>query len=279
VVLERAQPWARIRRSIDVVRRSTNPAILTEAARHENAIASRVQSAILPGEIDVEGLAISAVMLPAEVVGGDYYDIIPVNDGCWLAIGDVAGHGLPAGVIMLMIQSAVQSLVRLSPRASPRDLVCALNGALYENVHNRMKSDEHVTFCLARYSPDGSLVFAGAHENILICRENGQCDSIPPKGVWLGILEDVSTVMPETCIQLGPGDVMLLFSDGVIEADDGRGKRFGIERLRGLLVANHDRSPQDVRDAIMDEVMRWGGRPQDDVTIVVVRCHGVYWGR
>src|SRR5687768_9235631 len=92
--------------------RSMNPAIMTEAARQENDIASRVQASILPGEIDVEGLAIAAQMIPAEVVGGDYYDIIPVNDGCWLAIGDVAGHGLAAGVIMLMIQSAVQSLVR-----------------------------------------------------------------------------------------------------------------------------------------------------------------------
>jgi sigma-B regulation protein RsbU (phosphoserine phosphatase) len=259
------------------VPRPTDPAILTEAARQENEIAGRVQAAILPGAVDVEGLAISALMLPAEVVGGDYYDIIPVEDGCWLAIGDVAGHGLSAGVIMLMIQSAVQSLVRLSPRASPRDLICALNGALYENIQNRMKRDEHVTFCLARYSPDGRLVFAGAHENILICRENGQCESIPPNGVWLGILEDVSTVMPEITIQLGPGDLMLLFSDGVTEADDHRGKRFGIDRLRELLVANRERSPQEVRDTVVDSLLRWGGRPADDVTLVVVRCHGVYW--
>jgi sigma-B regulation protein RsbU (phosphoserine phosphatase) len=260
-----------------VVRRQTDLAIMTEAARQENEIASRVQAAILPGEVDVEGLAISAVMLPAEVVGGDYYDIIPVEDGCWLAIGDVAGHGLSAGVIMLMIQSSVQSLVRLSPRANPRDLVCALNSALYENVHNRMKRDEHVTFCLARYSPDGRIVFAGAHENILICRANGQCESIPPNGVWLGILEDISTVTPETAVQLGPGDLMLLFSDGVIEADDGARKRFGFERLQELLVTNRERSPQEIRDAIVDAVLRWGGRPDDDVTLLVVRCHGVYW--
>jgi sigma-B regulation protein RsbU (phosphoserine phosphatase) len=258
-------------------RRLTNMAIMTEAARQENEIASRVQAAILPGEVDVEGLAISAVMLPAEVVGGDYYDIIPVEDGCWIAIGDVAGHGLSAGVIMLMIQSAVQSLVRCSPNASPRELVCALNGALYENIRNRMKTDEHVTFCLARYSPDGGLVFAGAHENILICRANGEFESIPPTGVWLAILDDVSSVMPDTRVQLGPGDIMVLFSDGVIEADDGTGKRFGLDRLRALVVAHHEGRPQEVRDTIMDEVMRWGGRPQDDVTIVVVRCHGVYW--
>jgi serine phosphatase RsbU (regulator of sigma subunit) len=261
-----------------VVRRKSDPAILTEAARQENEIASRVQAAILPGEVDVEGLAISALMLPAEVVGGDYYDIIPVEEGCWLAIGDVAGHGLSAGVIMLMIQSAVQSLVRLSPRAHPRDLVCALNRALYENIRNRMKRDEHVTFCLARYSPDGRVVFAGAHENILICRANGQCDSIAPNGVWLGILEDISTVTPETALQLGPGDLMLMFSDGVIEAADDARKRFGFERLRELLVANRERSPQEVRDTIVDAVVRWGGRPEDDVTVLVVRCHGVYWG-
>ena len=262
-----------------VARRLPVPATMTEAARQENEIASRVQSAILPGEVDVEGLAISATMLPAEIVGGDYYDIIPVEDGCWLAIGDVAGHGLAAGVIMLMIQSAVQSLVRLSPRASPREIVCALNGALYENIQNRMKRDEHVTFCLARYSPDGGLVFAGAHENILICRESGQCDSIPPNGMWLGILEDVSTVTHETRAQLGPGDVMLLFSDGVIEADNGAGARFGFERLRALLVANRERAPHEVRVAIMEAVLSWGGRPDDDVTLLVVRCHGVYWGR
>jgi sigma-B regulation protein RsbU (phosphoserine phosphatase) len=259
------------------VRRPSSPAIVTEAVRQENEIASRVQAAILPGEVDVEGLAISALMLPAEVVGGDYYDIIPVKDGCWLAIGDVAGHGLSAGVIMLMIQSAVQSLVRLSPRASPRDLVCALNGALYENIQKRMKRDEHVTFCLARYWPDGRLVFAGAHENILICREDGRCESIPPNGVWLGLLEDVREVTPEIALQLGPGDLMLLFSDGVTEADDHHGQRFGIARLRELLIANRDRSPPEVRDAMIDALLRWGGRPADDVTLVVVRCHGVYW--
>jgi len=252
---------------------------MTDAARQENEIACRVQTSILPGEVDVEGLAISAQMLPAEIVGGDYYDIIPVEDGCWLAIGDVAGHGLAAGVIMLMIQSAVQSLVRLSPRASPRDLVCALNGALFENIQNRMKRDEHVTFCLARYSADGRLVLAGAHESILICRESGQFDEIIPQGTWLGIIEDVSSVTPETVLHLGPGDLMLLFSDGIIEADDGKGARFGIDRLRKLLVANRERSPQDVRNTIVDAVLAWGGRmPDDDVTLLVIRCHGVYWG-
>ena len=111
--------------------------------------------------------------------------------------------------------------------------MCALNGALYENIRKRMKRDEHVTFCLARYSPDGGLVFAGAHENILICRSNGACEDIPPSGTWLGAMEDIRQDTPETTLQLGPGDIMLLFSDGVIEADDGQGARFGLRAPAG----------------------------------------------
>jgi sigma-B regulation protein RsbU (phosphoserine phosphatase) len=70
---------------------------------------------------------------------------------------------------------------------------------------------------------------------------------------------------------------MLLFTDGVFEANDGRGNRFGLERVRSLLVENRKRPPLEVRNTIMDAVMRWSGRPGDDVTILVVRCHGVYW--
>jgi len=176
-----------------------------------------------------------------------------------------------------MIQSAVQSLVRLSPRARPRDLVCALNGALYENIRKRMRRDEHVTFCLARYAPDGSLVFAGAHENILICREEGDCENIPTSGTWLGAMSDISEVTTDTTLHLGPGDIMLLFTDGVIEASNGHGAQFGFDRLRSLLVENRKRPALEVRNLIMDAVLRWSGRPDDDVTLLVVRCHGVYW--
>jgi serine phosphatase RsbU (regulator of sigma subunit) len=149
---------------------------------------------------------------------------------------------------------------------------------MVQTIRRRMNRDEHVTFCLARYSADGSLVLAGAHENILICRENGQCDNFLPNGVWLALIEDVRAATPETVLQLGPGDLMLLFTDGVIEAGDGKGARFGLERLRTLLVENRERSPQDVRNTILDAVLRWTGRPDDDVTLIVIRCHGVYWG-
>jgi serine phosphatase RsbU (regulator of sigma subunit) len=245
----------------------------------ENEIAGRMQTSVLPGEVDVEGLAISAEMLPAEVVGGDYYDIIPAEDGCWIAIGDVAGHGLAAGMIMLMIQGAVQSLVRMAPRASPSDVICALNEALYENIRRRMKRDEHVTFCLARYSADGQVVFAGGHENIVICRENGDFESIPARGTWLGARSDIRYATNDTTLQLQPGDVMVLLTDGAIEARNTSHEEFGTERLCQVLRACRAEPAPVIRGAIMRALRQWTDRFADDITLVVVRCHGVYWDR
>jgi sigma-B regulation protein RsbU (phosphoserine phosphatase) len=232
---------------------------------------------VLPGDIEIEGLGISGGMWPAEIVGGDYYDIIPVQDGCWLAVGDVAGHGLAAGLIMLMIQSTVQSLVRLSPQGHPRDIVCALNVVLYENVRERMKRDEHVTFCLARYRADGGLVFAGAHENVLIFRAGaGSFERIRCNGAWLGTMRDVNSVTSQTTVQLDPGDLMVLFTDGVIETRNEKGEPFGIERFSEHIMRGREASPRHIRKDVIDALLDWNPRPDDDITLVVVRCRGVH---
>src|SRR5438552_18526596 len=83
--------------------------------RSENEIASQIQRSILPGEVDIEGLEIVAAMQPTETVGGDYYDIIPVSDGCWIAIGDVAVDWLAAGLIRLRLQSDCLRLMITTP--------------------------------------------------------------------------------------------------------------------------------------------------------------------
>jgi serine phosphatase RsbU (regulator of sigma subunit) len=249
----------------------------SEDARRDNEIASDIQSSLLPGEIDVEGLEISAGMSPTEVIGGDYYDIIPIAGGAWIGIGDVAGHGLAAGLIMLMIQSTLQGLVAMNPSASPRDLVCVLNRVLYENIRKRMRRDEHVTFGLVRYSADGGLVFAGAHESVLICRANGDFEAIPLEGAWLGARKDISSVTKEKSVQLQPGDLMILFTDGVLEAMNESGEQFGPERFHRIIQEHRETPPYRIRHAIMEALREWAVDFDDDVTLVVIRCQGVYW--
>ena len=143
---------------------------LGEQLEKEMEIASTIQTAILPKEPAVAGLDITAAMLPAAEVGGDYYDVLPVDDGCWVGIGDVAGHGLVAGLVMMQTQAAIRALVRQNPNRSPRDLLADVNHVLYENVRGRMNQDEHMTMSLVRYHDDGRVVVAGAHQSIVICR-------------------------------------------------------------------------------------------------------------
>jgi sigma-B regulation protein RsbU (phosphoserine phosphatase) len=200
-----------------------------------------------------------------------------VPGGCWIGIGDVAGHGLGAGLIMVMIQSMVMTLVRSGEKARPRDIVCLLNRLLHENIRGRLNQDDHVTFCLMHYGGDGQVVFAGAHEEILLWRTTGACERIPTRGTWLGAVRDIERATEDQTLQLQPGDLMILYTDGLIEARNAAGKQFGFERLAAVVEKQRTASAQVIKKTILSRIRRWTARQEDDVTVIVVRCQGVYW--
>ncbi len=111
-----------------------------EQADNEMRIAANIQTMILPQKYSIGNLDVAATMVPAVNVGGDYYDIHPTSDGCWLGIGDVVGHGLRSGLIMLMLQSAVSGLVKSNPSATAKDVICTANAVLYENIQNSARA-------------------------------------------------------------------------------------------------------------------------------------------
>ncbi len=238
----------------------------------ELAIATRIQTSILPRDLSVRGLEIAATMLPATEVGGDYYDVLPTPHGCWLGIGDVAGHGLRPGLVMMMLQSMVSALVRSNPNAAPRDVLRVVNGVLYENVRERLRQDEHATLCLIRYRDDGELVFAGAHEDMLVWRaESGKVELVPTPGTWVGATQDIDDATVDTRYRLGEGDLLLLYTDGVIEAQSGSGEHFGVERLAREL-ARLGREPTGViRDALCAAVTEFMAVQHDDIALLVAR--------
>ena len=246
-------------------------------ATWEHRLASEIQTSILPRQIDIEGIEIAACMVPAELVGGDYFDVIPVPDGCWIGIGDVAGHGLDAGLIMFMVQGMVQGLVRVDPEARPCEIVAAVNRAVYELVRVRQGREEHVTFCLMHYRADGRLVFAGGHEDILIRRKVGATEQIAALGAWLGAVRDISRTTPDTEAQLEPGDLMLLHTDGITEARGDDGAQFGLAGLCRVLDGAEDLPAATVRDRILAATDTLAHARDDDRSLVAVRCQGVYW--
>jgi sigma-B regulation protein RsbU (phosphoserine phosphatase) len=237
----------------------------------ELEIASRIQTSILPKRYEVAGLDIAASMIPASEVGGDYYDVFAMDDGCWVGIGDVAGHGLSAGLEMLMVQSVVAALVRHAPQAAPSDLVRVLNHVLYDNIRNRLGQDEHITLTLLRYE-NGVFTFAGAHEEILVCRATGgPCEHIQTPGTWLGGMRDISGVTRDSKFELAPGDLMVLYTDGITEAMNKEGVQLGDERLARVLEENRNEPAAVVRDRVIEVVQAWQHLQDDDISLVVIR--------
>lgn len=245
----------------------------TERLRGELELANRIQTSILPRDLHVPGLDVAARMRPASEVGGDYYDVLPTADGCWLGIGDVAGHGVTAGLVMLMVQSLVAVLVHEHPDARPAALLPGLNSVLVRNVRDRLGQDEHLTFTLLRVYGDGLVRFAGAHEDILVCRGDGTCERVRPLGAWLGIAEDAPPAI-EGELRLQPGDLLLLHTDGLTEAASPAGERFGMARLSDALTRARAGAVHDIVAAVFAEVDAWSVDQRDDITVVVARYLG-----
>lgn len=252
-------------------------AVHKAAYQAELSIAQRIQLSILPKDFSVEGLQISAAMYPATEVGGDYYDVLPVAGGAWIGVGDVAGHGVTAGIIMLMLQSAAAAAVRARPDASPSELVCLLNEILFEGVRKRMGADEHATFTLMRYERSGLVTFAGAHEPILVLRAGSrEVERIDTPGMWLGVRRAIEDVTRDSTIDLGTGDLVVLHTDGISEASPFPGaEAFGIEGICEAMLDARDGTVNEVRTHIMNRVREFTPQQRkDDMTLVALRFLG-----
>jgi phosphoserine phosphatase RsbU/P len=245
-----------------------------EALEREIELAQRIQTSILPRDLQVSGLEIGALMSPAAEVGGDYYDVVPVAGGAWIGIGDVAGHGLDAGLIMLMMQSIVASLVAGDPSASPKDVVCALNEVLHDNIRKRLCRDDHATLTILHYEESGAVTFAGAHEEIVVYRAaERRVEIVPTPGTWVGGRRDIRAGTTVSSLSLARGDVMLLHTDGCTEIRNAAGEEFGLERLVAAFERSVERPASDVPGALHAAVSAWG-HAEDDVTFLVLRFAG-----
>lgn len=248
---------------------------LLEKSRLESelAIASRIQTAILPRDFDVPTLEVAARMEPASDVGGDYYDVLPVPGGAWFGIGDVAGHGIDAGLHALMAQTAIAAAVRGAPDAPPSRALVGVNRMLFANAWGRLATPRQMTLTLGRFHDDGRVRFAGAHQDLVVLRAGGPPEVVATSGTWVGIVEDIGAVTVDHELLLRPGDTLLLYSDGLLEAAD-RGVTLGLEQVVSAAHAASRGGPAAIVAALFEEVSRVTRRVRDDVTIVALRYRG-----
>jgi PAS domain S-box-containing protein len=247
-------------------------AVQDARAAEEIAIAHRVQTSILPRDPALPGLEIAAIMVPADDVGGDYYDVRPNDHGGWIMIGDVSGHGLDAGLVMLMVHSAACTLTVAHAPIRPPELLALLNQVIYDAIVHRLERNEYVTLSVLRYSQSGLVEFAGAHQDILVLRaRTRRVERISTPGPWVGIRSQIGDIVEDGEFMLEPGDVLVLYTDGVTEATDAEGELFDVQRLCAAIEEVADRSAAEIRDYLLVKVETWSAQTTDDITLFVAR--------
>lgn len=238
-------------------------------------VARRLQRLLLPKEEElaaIAGLQIAGFMEPAAEVGGDYYDVLQYDGKVKIGIGDVTGHGLGSGVLMLMVQTAVRTLL-VNQEADPVKFLGTLNRALYDNLQ-RMQSDKNLTLALLEYEA-GHLRLSGQHEELILVRATGEVERIDTidLGFPLGLEQDITAFVAETALELHRGDVVVLYTDGITEAMNAERQQYGPDRLCQVVQTHASRSAQEIRQAVLEDVWRYvGDEPlRDDLTLLVLK--------
>jgi serine phosphatase RsbU (regulator of sigma subunit) len=244
-----------------------------EQLEEEIDVARRIQTALLPRDLGIEAHALSMEMRPASQVGGDLIDYLPQPDGrFWLAIGDVTGHGLTAGLIMMMTQSMLATLVGDQPDMRPSALLTKLNRTLHANVKFRLRNDNYLTLQLIRHLGGGRYVTAGMHGPMLIYRAaTNQVEQLEVPGMWVGLLDDIDEYTYDVDFSLAPGDVLLLFTDGLIEAKNAAREQYDLPRLEALFAACAHLPVEQIRQILIGAVDAWLDVQADDISVIVLR--------
>jgi sigma-B regulation protein RsbU (phosphoserine phosphatase) len=235
----------------------------------EMTLAARIQKDLFPQALpQPDGYELAARSLPARRCGGDYYDALDVDGKLLLCVADVSGKGMPAALLMSHMQATLRALAGRTPSLS------ALASQASELLYAATSPEKYVTAAVAELMPaSGQLQFAGAGhlDNLILCAD-GTITALSSTGAPLGLLPP-GMPFGETCAGLGPGDALLLFSDGVTDAQNADGDEFGEARLHDVLREVAGQPAATIIERVFEAVEAFAaGHPQfDDMTILVLR--------
>ncbi len=238
-------------------------------ARDEIQIAREVQRALLPTEpLRMPGWNVWCHSVAANDVGGDLVDYVQLDPERYgIGLGDVSGKGLGAALLSAKLQATLRALAPDSP--SLDDLATRLNGILHKDgLANRFATLFYVE--LSPYSGHVRYLNAG-HNPPLLLRDHGDVELLGASSYPLGMFPNGGYSEGE--VDFAPGDTVVIYSDGLTEAVDAAGREFGTERLEALAPALRGLAPEAAGRRILEEVEGFldGERPQDDLSLVVVR--------
>ncbi len=243
--------------------------IAKQQLEEELRMARTIQRRLLPDKIpEVPGIEISTLALSSREVGGDYFDVAPLNKNRTLfMIADVTGKGVPAALLMSSIHACTH--VMLPMDLTLQEAIEHTNRMLYENTD----PDKFITAFAAVYYPDKSLAFVNAgHEPPLLIRANGQVERLSDGGPLLGIIPNTS--YEAGYITLAPGDLIIMYTDGVTEAMGKAMDEYTEKRLLDLALTNRNCSVDALTELIQSDIQQFTGPVEmlsDDRTLIVIK--------
>ena len=243
-----------------------------EKLESELQIAREVQLQLFPKGVPLlKTLELAALCIPSRFVSGDYYDFVSLGDrGTALALGDISGKGISAALLMASVQSSLHAQLQFSDGQvlSTATLMARLSQQLYENT----PAAKYATFFCSVYDDrTGSLLYTNAGHLPPILVRGGAASPLSGDGMVVGLLPNVS--YEQQTVELLPGDLLAVFSDGIPEAEDAAGEQFEVKRLAEILIEHANKPLEEIIRAVTDGVRKWAHdfENQDDTTILLAR--------
>ncbi|MCP4136475.1 MAG: SpoIIE family protein phosphatase [bacterium] len=236
----------------------------------EMQLAKKLQTVMLPEKYYLPGYDIDIHMEIADEVGGDYYDVINAENTSWIIIGDVSGHGVTAGLIMMMVQTSIRTVLINYPSLDPSVLLNMVNEVISDNI-TRLGEDKYMTITALAYHENHMFHFSGLHQDIKIFRfENKTVESIETDGIWLGFKRyNMFKKDINKSLKLYPGDVMMLYTDGITECFQKDGKMYSEKRLTDVMRENGLKPVNEIKQNLVDSLSAC--RKRDDLTFMLLK--------
>jgi serine phosphatase RsbU (regulator of sigma subunit) len=252
--------------------RMQNEEVNKKRIDEELRIARNIQEGLLPKEeIKIEGLELTGYSEPAKSIGGDFYDVIKLDDKRLLIIvADVSGKGIPAAIYMSKVQAMIQFASQFFK--SPRDILIEAN----KQIFNQIEKKSFITMVVALFDMEKKKVtIARAGHNPVIYLNKDKVEILQSKGLGLGLCEEkiFDPYLEEIDVALSPDNILLLYSDGLTESMNKSKDEFGIGNVMNILIENKNKTTKQIEKVLLNSVLKFKGPAEqnDDITFVIAK--------
>lgn len=259
--------------------------MLRQQRRHQERVAKRVRKdrdkeigrwiaqSVSMDAPDLAGFDLAVGMWRAEEAKGDGYNLFEALDGSlWITLCDAAASGLRAGMLSTLLRGALESAVRASAEATPSSILQALDPVVSSYLETVDWPHHFVALRVVKIGMNGQLLYAGAHEEMIVLRaDNGSTEHPTWTGAWLGLGATGEDDDPDGEVKLETGDSLILYTDGLYSGMDQAGRLLGTNRLNDIAEQAAGQPSRVIVDRLMGQWEKWVEHPLDDATVIVVR--------